>query len=95
LICDNFAVAFTLRDPDAQDRATSRRLAERRTRDADADRHLRWYKEAPSLDVVAVHLPVPSVPNMGSFVSKEMIQKYYDDECAAMLAPKPKPARGS
>jgi len=32
---------------------------------------------------------------MGSFVSKEMIQKYYDDECAAMLAPKPKPARGS
>ena len=32
---------------------------------------------------------------MGSFVSKEMIQKYYDDECAAMLAPKPEPARGS
>jgi len=24
-----------------------------------------------------------------------MIQKYYDDECAAMLAAKPKPARGS
>jgi len=24
---------------------------------------LGWYKEAPSLDVVAVHLPVPSVPN--------------------------------
>ena len=24
---------------------------------------------------------------MGSFVSKEMIQKYYDDECAEMLAP--------
>ena len=38
---------------------------------------------------------MPGVPNMGSFVSKEMIQKYYDDECAAMLAPKPKPARGS
>ena len=48
---------------------------------------LGWYKEAPSLDVVAVHLPVPSVPNMGSFVSKEIIQKCYDDECAAMLAP--------
>ena len=48
---------------------------------------LGWYKQAPSLDVVAVHLPVPRVPNMGSFVSKEMIQKYYDDECATMLAP--------
>ena len=48
---------------------------------------LGWYKDPPSLDVIAVHLPVPRVPNMGSFVSKEMIQKYYADECAAMLAP--------
>src|SRR3954469_7166602 len=48
---------------------------------------LGWYREAPSLDVVAVHLPVPRVPNMGWFVRKEMIRKYYDDECAAMLAP--------
>ena len=46
-----------------------------------------WYREAPTIDVVAVHLPVPRVPNLGSFVSKDMIQKYYDDECAAMLAP--------
>ena len=46
-----------------------------------------WYKEPPAIDVVVVHLPVPRVPNMGAFVSKEMIQKYYDDECAAMLAP--------
>ena len=48
---------------------------------------LAWYKEPPVIDVVVVHLPVPRVPNMGAFVSKEMIQKYYDDECAAMLAP--------
>ena len=27
---------------------------------------LGWYKEAPSLDVGAVHLPVSRVPNMGS-----------------------------
>jgi len=46
-----------------------------------------WYREAPSIEVLSVHLPVPRVPNLGSFVSKEMIQKYYDDECAAMLAP--------
>ena len=55
---------------------------------------LGWYQEAPSLNVVAVHLPVPSVPNMGSFVSKEIIQKCYDDD-APRCAPQPKPARGS
>ena len=48
---------------------------------------IEWYREAPAIDVVAVHLPVPRVPNLGSFVSKEVIRKYYDDECAAMLAP--------
>ena len=34
-----------------------------------------WYREAPSIDLVSVHLPVPRVPNLGSFVSKEMIQE--------------------
>lgn len=48
---------------------------------------LAWYKEPPTIDLVAVHLPVPRVPNMGAFVSKEMIEKYYEDECEAMLAP--------
>ena len=48
---------------------------------------LDWYRERPSIDLVAVHLPVPRVPNLGSFVSKETIQKYYDDECGAMLDP--------
>lgn len=48
---------------------------------------LDWYKEPPSVDLVTVHLPVPRVPNMGALISKEMIQKYYDDECATMLAP--------
>jgi nucleotide-binding universal stress UspA family protein len=46
-----------------------------------------WYKEPPAIDLLAVHLPVPRVPNMGNFVSKEMLQQYYDDECGAMLAP--------
>jgi nucleotide-binding universal stress UspA family protein len=45
------------------------------------------YREPPAIDVVTAHLPVPHVPNMGAFVSREMLQKYYDDECAAMLAP--------
>jgi nucleotide-binding universal stress UspA family protein len=48
---------------------------------------LNWYREAPAIDLVAVHLPLPRFPNMGAFVSKEMIQKYYGDECDAMLDP--------
>ncbi len=48
---------------------------------------LNWYRDTPDIDLVAVHLPVPRVPNMGAFVSKDMIEKYYDDECKEMLAP--------
>ncbi|MGE5738390.1 MAG: universal stress protein, partial [Betaproteobacteria bacterium] len=48
---------------------------------------LDWYKEPPAIELLAVHLAVPKVPNLGALVSKETVQKYYDDECAAMLAP--------
>jgi len=47
---------------------------------------LGWYKEAPQIEVMSVHLPIPRVPNMGAFVSAEMVRKYYEDECNAMLA---------
>ncbi len=43
--------------------------------------------EPPRIDLLAVHLPVPRFPNMNVVVSDEMIQRYYDDECADMLAP--------
>ena len=48
---------------------------------------LGWYREPPALEVCTVHLPLPKVPNMGAFVSKEMVQKYYDEESDAMLKP--------
>lgn len=48
---------------------------------------LAWYREPPAIDLVAVHLPIPRVPNMGAFVSRDMIEKYYQDECDLMLAP--------
>lgn len=47
---------------------------------------LGWCKDPPQVDLVAVHLPVPRFPNMGIVVSDEMIQRYYDEECARMLA---------
>ena len=48
---------------------------------------LDWYKERPDVDLLAVHLPVPHVPHMGVVVSKEMVARYYDEECDKMLAP--------
>ena len=48
---------------------------------------LAWYREAPAIELCHVHLPVPRVPNMGTFVSHEMLQKYYGDESEALLAP--------
>jgi len=45
-----------------------------------------WYKEAPRIEVLAVHMPVPRLPNMGLVISHEMLDSYYREECEAMLA---------
>ena len=45
------------------------------------------YKSRPRIDLLAVHLPVPRLPNMSVVVSKQMIERYYAEESAAMLAP--------
>ena len=47
---------------------------------------LDWYRERPEIDLIAVHLPVPHVPHMGVVVSKDMVARYYDEECDKMLA---------
>lgn len=49
-----------------------------------------WYREQPSVDLLAVHLPVPQFPNMSLVVSKEMLERYYAEECEDMLAPSKK-----
>ena len=51
---------------------------------------LGWYKSSPQIDLLAVHLPVPRLPNMGFVVSKQMLERYYAEESAAMLAPSKK-----
>lgn len=51
---------------------------------------LAWYREAPAIELCTVHLPLPRIGNVGAFVSKEMVQKYYEEESDAML----KPSRG-
>jgi nucleotide-binding universal stress UspA family protein len=49
-----------------------------------------WYKEPPRVDLLAVHLPVPRFSNMSVVISNEMIERYYVEECDAMLAPSKK-----
>ena len=49
-----------------------------------------WYKNQPKIDLLAVHLPVPRLPNMDIVVSEEMLERYYREECAEMLAPSKK-----
>jgi nucleotide-binding universal stress UspA family protein len=48
--------------------------------------HLGWYREAPQVELVTVHLPVPRLPGMGAAVGKNQLQKYYDEEGEKQLA---------
>jgi nucleotide-binding universal stress UspA family protein len=49
--------------------------------------HAGWYREKPEVELLTVHLPVPKLPRMGLAVSKQQIQKYYQEEGEARLAP--------
>ncbi|MEO8718403.1 MAG: universal stress protein [Burkholderiales bacterium] len=48
--------------------------------------HADWYRGAPEVHLVTVHLPVPKLPRMGLAVGKSQIQKYYQEEGEARLA---------
>ena len=49
--------------------------------------HADWYRGKPEVLLVTVHLPVPKLPGMGAAVGKNQIQKYYEQEGRALLAP--------
>jgi nucleotide-binding universal stress UspA family protein len=49
-------------------------------------RMLSWFSERPAVEVLAVHLPLPRLPNMRVVVSEEAIQRYYAEETDAMVA---------
>src|SRR5262245_21650104 len=49
--------------------------------------HADWYRQKPDVELVTVHLPVPMVGRMGVGPSKAQLQKYYEEEGAATLAP--------
>ena len=45
-----------------------------------------WYKAPPTVELVAVHLPVPLVGFADVVVSREMTERYYREEGEKMLA---------
>jgi len=47
--------------------------------------HADWYREAPQVELLNVHLPVPKLPGMGAAVSKQQLEAYYRDEGQAAL----------
>src|ERR671923_1490453 len=49
--------------------------------------HADWYREKPQVELVTVHLPVPKLPGMGAVVGKSQLEKYYQEEGEANLAP--------
>src|SRR3954470_4242723 len=49
--------------------------------------HVGWYREKPRVELVTVHMPVPSLPGMGASVSKSQVQKYYEEEGESRLGP--------
>jgi nucleotide-binding universal stress UspA family protein len=53
---------------------------------AELIRMLPWYKQPPAIELLAVHLPVPRLPNMKVVVSEEAIERYYREETDAMIA---------
>ena len=48
--------------------------------------HADWFRDAPKVELVTVHLPVPKLPRMGMAVGKGQIDRYYQEEGEARLA---------
>ena len=49
-------------------------------------KHAALYKDAPEVFLLYVHLPVPKLHGMSSVVSREMINRYYEEESEEALA---------
>ena len=57
--------------------------------------HCDWYRSPPEVELVTVHRPVPALPRMGVAVGKAQIERYYQEEGEAMLAPAKKKLDGA
>ncbi len=47
--------------------------------------HASWFREAPEVELVTVHLPAPPVRGPNKFVGRKELQRYYEEEGQACL----------
>ncbi len=48
--------------------------------------HADWYREKPRVELVTVHLPVPSFHGMSAVIGKQHFERYYREEGEERLA---------
>jgi nucleotide-binding universal stress UspA family protein len=48
--------------------------------------HADWYREKPGVELVTVHLPVPTFRGMGAVIGKQHYERYYREEGDDRLA---------
>jgi nucleotide-binding universal stress UspA family protein len=48
--------------------------------------HVGEFRDAPTIDLVTVHRPIPKVRGMGAGVGKSQVERYYQDEGEKALA---------
>ena len=47
--------------------------------------HAHWYRDKPAIELVHVHSPLPYLSRAKSVISKDQIERYYQEEGAAAL----------
>jgi nucleotide-binding universal stress UspA family protein len=48
--------------------------------------HADWYREKPSVELLTVHLPVPTLHGMGAVIGRQHFERYYREEGEERLA---------
>jgi nucleotide-binding universal stress UspA family protein len=48
--------------------------------------HADWYREKPAVELLTVHLPVPTFHGMGAVISSQHYERYYREEGDERLA---------
>jgi nucleotide-binding universal stress UspA family protein len=48
--------------------------------------HANWYREKPSVELVTVHLPVPTLHGMSAVIGRQHYERYYREEGDERLA---------
>jgi nucleotide-binding universal stress UspA family protein len=48
--------------------------------------HANWYREKPTVELVTVHLPVPTLHGMSALISRQHYERYYREEGDGRLA---------